>query len=190
MIVVAATVAGLLSVVPFGGRLRRLATLDLRFLWVIWAAIVLQTVIFEVVGSTVPDAVSQTVHLSTYALAFAFLWFNRHIPGMPIVATGAACNGAAIVANGGVMPASPAAWARAGHPPIAEFENSNVVDGARLGWLGDVFAVPAGWPLANVFSIGDVVIVAGATYLAHRCCHRPPAARGHALPSAVEHDLA
>ncbi len=179
MIVVVATLLGLLSVALTGGRLRRLAELDLRHLWIVWAAIVVQTVIFEVVGSSVPEVASQVVHLGTYAMAFAFLWLNRRVPGTLIVAAGAACNGAAIAANGGVMPASAAAWARAGHPPVPEstFENSNVVDGARLAFLGDVFAVPAGWPLANVFSVGDVVIVVGATYLAHRCCRRPAPGR-------------
>jgi hypothetical protein len=33
-----------------------------------------------------------------------------------------------------------------------------------------VFAIPAGWPLANVFSIGDLLIVLGAAWGAHRIC--------------------
>ena len=44
-----------------------------------------------------------------------------------------------------------------------------VIRGLRLGvavshlaFLGDIMAVPEGWPLANVFSIGDVVLVIGA----------------------------
>lgn len=175
MIVVAATLLALLTVPLTGGRLRNLARLDLRHLWIVWAAIAVQTVLFEVVGSTFPEAVSQGAHLLTYAMAFAFLWLNRHVPGALVIALGAGCNGAAIAANGGVMPASAAAWARAGHAPVeaGTFENSDVVDGARLAFLGDVFAIPAGWPLANVFSIGDVVVVVGAAYLAHRCCRRP-----------------
>ena len=40
----------------------------------------------------------------------------------------------------------------------------------RLGFLGDVFAIPAGFPLANVFSIGDVLIVLGVGWGAHRIC--------------------
>ena len=35
--------------------------------------------------------------------------------------------------------------------------NSGVLAAPRLAFLGDVFAIPAGWPLANVFSIGDVL---------------------------------
>ena len=56
------------------------------------------------------------------------------------------------------------------------FENSNVVAGARLWWLGDVFAIPKGWPFANVFSVGDLIIVLAVAYLAHAWCRRalPP----------------
>lgn len=39
-----------------------------------------------------------------------------------------------------------------------------------LPWLGDVLWVPAGLPLANVFSLGDVLIVAGLGWLVHRTC--------------------
>ena len=36
-----------------------------------------------------------------------------------------------------------------------EFANSDLVENAHLAFLGDVFAIPAGWPGANVFSVGD-----------------------------------
>ena len=51
--------------------------------------------------------------------------------------------------------------------------------------------MPAGWPLANVFSIGDVLIVIGGTYLAHKWCARdadpetPPANADADAASAV-----
>jgi hypothetical protein len=52
------------------------------------------------------------------------------------------------------------------------FANSNVVSNARLAWLGDVFAIPDGWPLRNVFSVGDVIIVVGVAYFAHTWCRQ------------------
>ena len=105
--------------------------------------------------------------------ALAFLWSNRHLPGAYLVAAGAALNLAAIAANKGTMPATPWAWHTAGYPVLVDhFENSNVVHGARLWWLGDVFAIPKGWPLANVFSVGDVVIVVAVAYLVHAWCRR------------------
>lgn len=175
MIVVAATLVGFASVRLFGGRLSRLARLDLRHLWIVWLAIIVQTVLFEVFATRIPEVLSQIIHLGTYALGFAFLILNRHIRGALLIGTGASLNALAIGANGGVMPASASAWRRAGLPDVAalKFENSNIVADPRLAFLGDIFAIPAGWPLANVFSIGDIVIVLGGTYLAHRCCRRP-----------------
>ena len=59
---------------------------------------------------------------------------------------------------------------RAAPIPPEVFENSAALSDPRLGFLGDIFAVPASWPLSNVFSIGDILIVVGGTYLAHQCC--------------------
>ena len=82
-------------------------------------------------------------------------------------------NFAAIAANNGTMPATPWAWRTAGLPTmVGDFENSNVSSDARLWWFGDVFAVPKGWPFANVFSVGDVVIVVAMAYFAHVWCRR------------------
>jgi hypothetical protein len=40
----------------------------------------------------------------------------------------------------------------------------------RLSFLGDIFAVPRELPFANVFSIGDVLIAAGAIVVIHALC--------------------
>ncbi len=196
MIVVVATLIGFATVPLFGGRLRRLAQLDLRHLWVVWAAIIVQTLLFEFFARRIPEVWSEVIHLGTYTAGFAFLVLNRHVRGALLIGFGAACNAVAIAANGGVMPASPSAWQRAGLPDLSEmaFENSNTNTAANLAFLGDIFAIPAGYPLANVFSIGDVIIVCGATYLAHMWCRRAmtsnawPAPHGlaqSALPSPV-----
>jgi Family of unknown function (DUF5317) len=192
VILVVASLVGVLSASLFGGRLRRLASLPLRHLWVVWFAIVVQVLVFEVFASTLPSTVSEALHFVTYAIALSFLWLNRHIPGALAIAVGAACNLAAITANGGVMPASPSAWQRAGLPigPGSVFENSRVLGDARLALLGDVFAVPAGWPLANVFSIGDVIIALAATYLAHAWCRRPHTSTAWPAPDPTTRALA
>ena len=85
---------------------------------------------------------------------------NLAIPGIPIVALGAACNLAAILANGGRMPADPAALATAGLE-VTGSTNSVVVADPVLWPLTDIFAIPAWVPGANVFSIGDVLIAVG-----------------------------
>ena len=84
---------------------------------------------------------------------------------MALTALGAVLNLLAITANGGVMPASPAALAAAGLPADEPgFQSSTAVDDPRLAFLGDVFAIPASWPLSNVFSVGDVLIGVGLAW--------------------------
>jgi hypothetical protein len=171
VIIVVASIAAILTVPLTGRSLSPLAKLELQRVWLVWLSIGLQMMITLVRG--VPNWLGQPLHLFTFALSAGFLWSNRRLPGALFVAVGAGLNLAAIAANNGTMPASPWAWRTAGFPlMINDFENSNVVHNARLWWLGDVFAVPKGWPFANVFSVGDVVIVVAVGYLAHAWCRR------------------
>lgn len=188
MIVVVATAVGILSVKLRGGRLMRLAQLELNRIWIIWVAIIVQTLIFQVRLPFVSETVVEVVHLGTYVASFLFLWVNRHIPGALIIGAGAGANAAAIFANGGVMPANANAWEQAGLPMAAlgEFENSGITTDARLAFLGDIFYIPEAWPLSNVFSIGDVAIVIGGTYFAHVWCRR--ARPTNAWPAPIADD--
>ena len=167
MIMLAVLLLGLVTIPLAGGRFDRLAALELRTNWLLAVALGLQLSITTV--WTVPPGPAAVVHVASYVAAGAWLVRNIRVPGLPLVATGGGMNAAAIVANDGVMPAHPAALDLAGyaHDP-AVFENSAAVADARLWFLGDVFAVPASWPLANVFSVGDVVLVVGALWLLHR----------------------
>lgn len=160
-----------LATVPLaGGRLMALTEVELRGAPLMLAALGVQVLILAVLPD-LPDAVAKALHGLSYVLAGAFLWANRRIPGLPLLALGACLNFVAIAANGGVMPASADALATAGVAHEAgEFTNSAAVADPRLGFLGDVFAVPAGWPGANVFSVGDVAILAGALWGVHRLC--------------------
>jgi Family of unknown function (DUF5317) len=166
-------VLGLLAVlspVLAGGSLRRLADLRFRGTWVLVAALVAQVVAIEV-GPGANHGLLSAVHLATYVAAGWYVVLNRRIPGLWVVALGAASNGIAIAANGGTLPASRTALETAGiHLEPGEFVNSGVLEHPHLGFLGDVFAIPAGVPLANVFSVGDVLIVLGVAWGAHRVC--------------------
>jgi hypothetical protein len=131
-----------------------------RMTWpmLIWAALLLQIVVVEV---ALPPGFAPLLHVLTYAAAFAFLWLNRRVRGALIIGAGAALNGVTIALNGGTLPASRGAVAAAGLDSEAAFANSAVVDNPVLPWLGDVFAWPTPLPLANTFSVGDVLIVVG-----------------------------
>ncbi|HEU4399730.1 MAG TPA: DUF5317 domain-containing protein [Actinomycetota bacterium] len=178
MFLVAIVLASALAVPLLGGRLGALAEVRLRLPWLLPAALAMQVVALDLPG--VPGRLRPPLHVASYLVAGAFLVANRRLPGMPLVGLGAAANLLAIGVNGGVMPASPAALAAAGLPlDPPGFANSAVLADPRLAFLGDVFAIPRGWPLANVFSVGDVLIAIGAVVAVHGICgSRLPWRRG------------
>lgn len=157
-----------ISVPLTGGRLTRLGTVQLRRLELVAAAIVVQVVVLEVLHRSAPPAALAALHLGTYLLGGLFVLVNRSVPGLWLLGVGAVANFAAIAANGGVMPASVAAMSRAGLSETPDFANSASLEGARLALLGDVFAIPSRLPFANVFSVGDILILLGAAWLLHR----------------------
>jgi Family of unknown function (DUF5317) len=170
MILLVAFAITLASVPLCGGRLSRLGHLELRYSWLIVSALALQTLVISVFPE-IGAGPGNAIHLGTYAMAAVFLVINRRLPGMPFLAFGSAANLAAIVANGGVMPAS--AWATQVSgltSPGDEFANSRMVEDPHLLFLGDVFAIPDSWPFSNVFSIGDVALVIGGAILIHTTC--------------------
>jgi Family of unknown function (DUF5317) len=164
-------VVALASVPLAGGRLSALGELRLRSMWLAGLAFGVQVVLVTLLPDG-HETVHRVAHLVTYALVGACLLRNLDLPFAWLVALGGALNLAAIAANGGVMPASAGALATAGLDPAGggSFANSDFVEGARLAFLGDVFAIPDGWPGANVFSIGDVLLAAGALLALHTIC--------------------
>ncbi|MGI8699095.1 MAG: DUF5317 domain-containing protein [Mycobacteriales bacterium] len=170
MLIVVAALLAIAAVPLAGGRLSALGEIRLVGVWLLVLALLLQVLVISVVPQW-PRPLLAAVHIATYVLAGAFVWRNRRVPGVAVIAVGGALNGITIVLNGGVLPASPSALRRAGiaHSP-AEFINAGVLAHPKLPWLGDVFAVPASWPLANAFSLGDVLILLGVAWGAHRSC--------------------
>jgi hypothetical protein len=158
----------LLVTVPVaGGRLSRLESLEIRGLRLAAAAFAIQVVLVTVVPEG-NETVHRIAHVLTYFLAAACILRNLHLRFMWIVALGGLLNFIAIAANAGVMPASRSALETAGLDPASgQFANSDLVTGANVAFLGDVFAIPAGWPGANVFSAGDAVMVLGAFLVLH-----------------------
>jgi hypothetical protein len=155
-----------LTVPLLGGRLGRLSELRIRWISLAVLAVVLQAAALYVVPGGDTD-LHRILHLASYVAAGACLLVNLQVPFLWLVALGGLLNFIAIAANGGVMPASRSALETAGLDESGSFANSDVVDDARLGFLGDVFAIPASWPASNVFSLGDVVLVVGVFLTLH-----------------------
>jgi len=188
VLLLVAVMLAAITVPIFGGRLLALADLRFNRAWLILAAIGVQIAIVSVLPSGTP-AVHVVAHICSYVLAGWFLAANTQIAGLWIIVLGGALNFIAIVANGGVMPADPDAFATAGLiTQPGEFANSTSLPDPQLTFLGDIFAVPKSWPLHNVYSIGDVLIAVGACVLIHRACGSRliPATRGD-LSSLRQH---
>ena len=59
---------------------------------------------------------------------------------------------------------------RASPPSRRLHELRRLVADANLAFLGDVFALPAWMPAANVFSVGDLLLALGAAIFVHAAC--------------------
>jgi len=169
MLLVVTAIALVLSVPLAGGRLSRLADIRIRAVWAVLLAVVIQVGISDVApgGS---HGVHVALNIASYMLDAYFLFANRRIAGVPIVALGAGLNILAISTNGGVMPASASALRISGIDPRAGFDNSAHLVHAHLAFLGDVIPVPGPWPIGNVLSVGDLTIFIGALIVLHSAC--------------------
>ena len=152
---------GILAGLLAGGHLDALARFRFRWGVLAVAGLLVQVVLFTPTGDQLAGVFGPALYvLSTLAVFVAVLRNIRH-PGMAIVALGAVSNLAAIAANGGFMPASATALAAAGLDGPGAHTNSVVLENPVLEPLTDIFAIPAWLPMANVFSVGDVLIGVG-----------------------------
>ena len=187
MFILYAIPAGILVGLVLGGRLEGLGTIRFRWAWVFLVGLAVQLVLFsDFVTERIGAAGMPLYVLSTLAVDAAVL-ANVRIPGIPLVLAGAGSNLAAILANGGYMPTSASALDALGDGLTGAYSNSSVVENPALPWLTDVFAMPAWLPMANVFSIGDVLIGLGVVVViasAMRSAVAPAKPRGPESPPA------
>jgi hypothetical protein len=156
-----ALVIGLLVGSLLGGRWLALGAIQFRWAPLILVGFLAQVVLFsEAVAERVGDA-GPLLYVVTTLMVGAAVVRNLRIPGMPLIVLGAVSNMAAILANGGFMPAAPDALASIGKSAPTIYSNSAVVAQPALEFLTDRFALPHWVPLANVFSVGDILIGAG-----------------------------
>ena len=132
MFILYAVPIGLVAGALLGGRLDRLGELRFRWAWLAIAGLVAQIVLFaDPVASSIGD-LGPVVYVASTAAVLVAVVRDWRIPGMPIVALGAASNLLAIVANGGVMPASPEAVAAIDPLGTEGFSNSVVMSDPAL----------------------------------------------------------
>lgn len=169
MLLVITAIALVVSVPLAGGRLSALADIRVRAVWSVLLAAAIQVGITTVAPGGV-HWVHAALHVFSYVLDAYFLFANRRVSGILVVALGAGLNLLAITVNGGVMPASATAVRLSGIDPRHGFDNSAHLAHAHLAFLGDVIPVPGPWPIGNVLSVGDLIIFVGALLILHRAC--------------------
>jgi hypothetical protein len=167
LVVLLSLIGGLGVGYATGGRLSNIAHAHFRLAWLVVASLALQLIAFSAIGSHLGSGWVIALHLASYGALLVFVGLNVRSPGVAVASVGVLCNALAIAANGGYMPAGRAALAAAGVLYSGDSAaNSHLIDGGtRFAFLGDVFAVPKGVPMANVFSAGDVLIAAGLALL-------------------------
>lgn len=148
---------GLALAVVLGGRPSRLADVRFRFGPLVLLALALQIVVFTRLGAALSPLTVDVLHIGSYGLLLAFAAANVRIRALVPVLLGIALNAVAIIANGGQMPISAEAAAT-----VRELKDTNVSpDAEHLRFLGDIFALPSQLPVANTFSLGDLLIGLG-----------------------------
>lgn len=176
MFILYAVLIGLVVGVLAGGRMHGLAALRIRWSAAIVVGLLTQVVLFtDAVAARVGD-LGPAVYVASTLLVLAAVARNWSIAGMPIVVAGAVMNLAAILANGGYMPAGQAALEALGKAEPVIYSNSSVVPDPALWFLTDIFALPAWLPFANIFSPGDVVIAIGIATVIVAAMRRPSGA--------------
>jgi hypothetical protein len=144
-----------------GGRLDGLSRLGFRWAPLAVGGLLVQIVLFSPVGNQLAGNLGPSVYVASTAAVFVAVARNWRIAGMWIAGLGALSNLTAITVNGGFMPADAGALALAGFGGPGDHTNSVVLADPVLRALTDIYALPAWIPLANVFSVGDVLIGIG-----------------------------
>lgn len=161
MFILYALLIGLVIGFLVGGSPAGLATLRVRWGSLIVACLLVQVVLFSDQVTTWIGEVGAVIYVVSSATAAIAVLANHRITGMPVIVLGAASNLAAIVANGGYMPASREALEALGRAEPTVYSNSTVLASPALAPLTDIFALPTWLPFANIFSVGDLLIGAG-----------------------------
>ncbi|HYM90759.1 MAG TPA: DUF5317 domain-containing protein [bacterium] len=161
-----------------GGRTGALERTSLRALPLLGAAVLL--VLLARLPVLAPDA-ARGVGAAAYLAALGFLWQNRAQPWMLVVFLGLALNSLAMFLNGGRMPVSGEALARAGHlgNPGGHgglgWRYVLAGPGTRMAPLGDTLPVRVG-SAGVVVSPGDLLMALGiAGFVQGRMRAAPPA---------------
>lgn len=195
LLIVAVIVAGILVGIAFGGDVRTLSDIRLRWWPLALIGLALQVIPVPSMKGQLDHWLAVGLLVASYVVLLAFVAMNIRLPGFPLIAVGFALNLLVISLNAG-MPVTEKALREAyGSRYPAEITRLREHGGAKhhlardddvLVPLADVIPLggPLGGVLGGVLSIGDAVFMAGVFWLIAAATkgapgrHRPGATRG------------
>jgi hypothetical protein len=163
MVLALGAVLGIVVGFLLGGSLSRLADLKLRGVALLGLALVMQLVAYPPVLAP-PDGVATAIWLASYGLIIVVALLNRRVHGFPLATMGMLSNLVAVIGNGGHMPALKSAMIDAG-VDFGVRANSELASSPNFPWLIDRWGAPWWVPMANVYSVGDVLLTVGAVVI-------------------------
>jgi DHA3 family macrolide efflux protein-like MFS transporter len=167
--IVLGVVFGLLA----GGHISNLLSAQLRFGALIIGGLVLRFATQWLIdqGVELADQLRVVLYTISFGLLVVALWLNRSQPGLLVAAVGIGANGVAVLLNGGYMPVYLPAAELVGFSQANLSPTFHVLLPQALGLdfllaggpLGDI--IPIAIPfLANVISVGDLLLAAGVAW--------------------------
>jgi DHA3 family macrolide efflux protein-like MFS transporter len=178
-------VLGLLLGLWAGGSIGNLATIRLRWVPLLFAAVVVRvgTEALLNAGIGAVDAFRVPLMLVGFGILIAGLWVNRSYPGLSLAFVGILLNAVVILVNGGFMPIWAPSLQLAGYAPSDVNSAVHVIVGGALDadflvravFLGDIIPVPI--PIIrNVASLGDLFLTLGLAFFLFASVVRLPQA--------------
>jgi hypothetical protein len=172
---------------------RRWTVPPLRVTWLVIIAFLPQFLAFYLPATRarIPDSLAAAGLIVSLILLLVFCWLNRRLAGVWLLALGLTLNLLVIASNGGFMPIGPQTASRF----VSQETLQTLQPGSRFGWkdilllpedthlvfLSDLLLPPERFPYQIAFSLGDVLIAAGAFWLMLR-----PEIPNQRLPKSVK----